>query len=109
MSIPKRELKPVIKQVEATVDILDEQLLSKGNTAYYSNAIENIKNWYTKGTIFSSTKVAESLVWLNYLVAESAFSKSLERLTAERFNTVSNEYPKAIDGIFTDGLKAGSE
>lgn len=52
--------------------------------------------------------IASAFVWLNYLT-ESSLSKSLERWSSETFNTLSNEYSKAIDGTFIEGLKAGAE
>jgi uncharacterized protein YifE (UPF0438 family) len=52
--------------------------------------------------------IASAFVWLNYLT-ESSLSKSLERWSAETFNTLSNAYTKAIDGSFADGLKAGAD
>ena len=105
----KQELNPISNQLEETIDFLDEELISQGGSTYYNKSIENIKTWYTRGTTFSSSKVSESLVWLNFLVAESSLSKSLERFSAENFNTISNEYTKAIDGVFAEGLKSGKE
>lgn len=107
INTPKQEFNPINKQVEETIDVLDEQLLSDGDSRYHRRSIENIKIWYTRGTTFSSSKAAEALVWLNFLIADSSISKSLERFSAEKFNTISNEYTKAIDGIFAEGLKSG--
>ena len=47
------------------------------------------------------------MAWLSQLTSESALSKSLERLSAESFNTLSNTYTKALDGAFAEGLKSG--
>jgi len=109
-SFSKHELEPLSDQAEERVDILDEELISQINAGGQSSIIENIKGWYSRSTTFSSDKTAEALIWLNYLIAESSLSKSIERFSAENLNTLSNVYTKALDGSFAaNGLEAGEK
>lgn len=94
---------------EKTVDALDAVLINSASNPDSQSIVQNIKDWYHQGKSSTSNAKAEALVWLNYIVAENALSKSIERFSAENFNTLSNEYTKAIDGIFAKGLVSGPD
>ena len=69
---------------------------------------QRISSWYKENIReIPNIKLAESLAWVSQITSESALSKSLERLSAESFNTLSNAYTKALDGAFAEGLKSG--
>ena len=99
------------KIFEKNIDYLDEKILLNENVNKQDEKIVNkISSWYKKNIEeIPNIKLAESLAWLNQITSESALSKSLERLSAESFNTLSNVYTKALDGAFAEGLKAGED
>ncbi|MDC0975450.1 DUF413 domain-containing protein [Alphaproteobacteria bacterium] len=99
------------KIFEKNIDYLDQKiLLNKTVKNDESKIVEKITSWYKRHVNnIPNIKLAESLAWLNQLSSESTLSKSLERLSAETFNTLSNAYTKALDGAFAEGLKAGED
>lgn len=101
-----------IQIFENNIDYLDEQIVLNEQSQKEDNKIaQKLTSWYKKVIPdMPNIKLAESLAWINQIVSESALSKSLERLSAESFNTLSNAYTKAQDGVFAkEGLKAGED
>ena len=102
-----------IQNFEKNVDYLDEKIILNEQSYKEDNKIaQKISSWYKKAIPeIPNIKLAESLVWINQITSESALSKSLERLSAESFNTLSNAYTKAMDGIFAtkEGLLRSGE
>jgi uncharacterized protein YifE (UPF0438 family) len=85
------------EQTEKTIDSLDEVLIgSEHSSAKHSQTKIPSKDDLS----------ANAMVWMNFLT-ESSVSKSLERWSADTFNTLSDEYTKMIDGSFVEGLKSG--
>ena len=97
------------KIFEDNIDYLDEKISLNENINENDEKIaQKISSWYKKNIKeIPNIKLAESLAWLSQITSESALSKSLERLSAESFNTLSNAYTKALDGVFAEGLKSG--
>jgi uncharacterized protein YifE (UPF0438 family) len=97
------------KIFEDNIDYLDEKISLNENINKDDEKIaQKISSWYKKSVKeIPNIKLAESLAWLSQITSESALSKSLERLSAESFNTLSNTYTKALDGAFAEGLKSG--
>ena len=93
---------------EATVDTLDEILISSEQSSEKFSLASKLSKFYQAKIPSKDDLTANALVWMNFLT-ESSVSKSLERWSAENFNTLSNEYTKIIDGSFIDGLKSGAE
>mgnify|MGYP001370041163 CR=1 FL=1 len=98
------------KVFEVNIDLLDEKIsLNKNINKDDKKIAQNISSWYKKSVKeIPNIKLAESLAWLSQITSESALSKSLERISADSFNTLSNAYTKALDGAFAEGgLKSG--
>jgi len=97
------------KIFEDNIDYLDEKISLNENINENDEKIaQKISSWYKKNIKeIPNIKLAETLAWLSQITSESALSKSLERLSADSFNTLSNAYTKALDGEFAEGLKAG--
>ena len=97
-----------IQIFEENIDYLDEQIVLNKQSQKEDNKIaQKLTSWYKKVIPdIPNIKLAESLAWINQIVSESALSKSLERLSAESFNTLSNAYTKALDGVLQK-LQAG--
>ena len=98
------------KVFEVNIDLLDEKIsLNKNINKDDKKIAQNISSWYKKSVKeIPNIKLAESLAWLSQITSESALSKSLERISADSFNTLSNAYTKALDGAFAKGgLKSG--
>ena len=95
---------------EKNIDYIDEQISLNQNVNKEDKKIsQKITSWYKKNfSHIQNIKIAEALAWLNQITSESAISKSLERLSAESLNTLSNVYTKALDGDFSKfGLQSG--
>ena len=98
------------KVFEVNIDLLDEKISLNRNINKDDKKIaQNISSWYKKSVKeIPNIKLAESLAWISQITSESALSKSLERISADSFNTLSNAYTKALDGAFAEGgLKSG--
>ena len=97
------------KIFEKNIDYLDEKIsLNKNINKQDEKIAQRISSWYKENIReIPNIKLAESLAWISQITSESALSKSLERLSAESFNTLSNAYTKALDGAFAEGLKSG--
>ena len=96
--------------IEAIIDEVDTQILGaeeRGDKDFVVVASKYRSHMQAEQPD-KDDQIASAFVWLNYLT-ESSLSKSLERWSADTFNTLSNEYTKAIDGSFVDGLKAGAD
>ena len=98
-----------IKIFEKNIDYLDEKIsMNKNINTNDEKIAQKISSWYKKNIKeIPNLKLAESLAWISQITSESTLSKSLERLSAESFNTLSNVYTKALDGAFAEGLKSG--
>ena len=104
----KKEKKP--RAAEAIIDEVDAKILDaeeKGDKEF-SLVASKYRNYMQSEQPEKDDYIASAFVWLSYLT-ESSLSKSLERWSADTFNTLSNAYTKAIDGSFADGLKAGAD
>ena len=95
--------------VEEALNILDENILLNGTSKDGSQLSNNFKNWFFRTKLPLPKIESVALVWLNFIVSESSLSKGLEQFSAEKLNTLSNEYTKALDGGFAEGLKSGAD
>jgi len=96
------------RQKEATVDSLDEILISSQQSSAKHSLASKLSNYYQTKIPSKDDLTANAMVWMNFLT-ESSVSKALERWSADNFNTLSNEYTKIIDGSFLEGLKSGAD
>jgi uncharacterized protein YifE (UPF0438 family) len=97
-----------IEENETTVDTLDEVLISAEQASEKFSLASRLRKHYQTKLPSKDDLSANAMVWMNFLT-ESSVSKSLERWSADTFNTLSNEYTKIIDGSFADGLKSGAD
>lgn len=93
---------------EATVDALDEILISPSQGSEKFSLASKLSKFYQTRIPSKDDLTANAMVWMNFLT-ESSVSKSLERWSSDTFNTLSNEYTKIIDGSFAEGLKSGAD
>lgn len=93
---------------EATIDALDEILISPSQGSEKFSLASKLSKFYQTRIPSKDDLTANAMVWMNFLT-ESSVSKALERWSAENFNTLSNEYTRIIDGSFIGGLKSGAE
>ena len=96
--------------VEVMIDEVDTKILDaeERGDKEFSLVASNYRNHLQAEQVEKDDYIASAFVWLSYLT-ESSLSKSLERWSADTFNTLSNAYTKAIDGSFADGLQAGAD
>jgi len=97
-----------IEENETTVDTLDEVLISAEQASEKFSLASRLRKHYQTKLPSKDDLSANAMVWMNFLT-ESSVSKSLERWSADTFNTLSNEYTKMIDGSFAEGLKSGAD
>ena len=104
----KKEKKP--RATEAIIDEVDAKILDaeERGDKEFSLVASKYRSYMQSEQPEKDDYIASAFVWLSYLT-ESSLSKSLERWSADTFNTLSNAYTKAIDGSFADGLKAGAD
>lgn len=95
-------------QKETTIDSLDEVLIGAEQTSEKFLLASKLRRHYQTKLPSKDDLSANAMVWMNFLT-ESSVSKSLERWSADTFNTLSNEYTKIIDGSFAEGLKSGAD
>lgn len=98
------------RAIEKIIDEVDTNILDaeKRGDKEFSLVASKYRNHLQSERPEKDDYIASAFVWLSYLT-ESSLSKSLERWSADTFNTLSNAYTKAIDGSFADGLKAGAD
>ena len=94
------------EQTEKTIDSLDEVLIGSEHSSAKHSLASKLSNYYQTKIPSKDDLSANAMVWMNFLT-ESSVSKSLERWSADTFNTLSDEYTKMIDGSFVEGLKSG--
>ena len=93
-------------QTEKTIDSLDEVLIGSEHSSAKHSLASKLSSYYQTKIPSKDDLSANAMVWMNFLT-ESSVSKSLERWSADTFNTLSDEYTKMIDGSFVEGLKSG--
>ena len=104
-----KSIQELPETVEETINILDENILLYGTRKDCAQLSNKFKNWFFRTKLPLAKVESAALVWLNFIVSESALSKGLERFSAEKLNTLSNDYTKALDGSFAEGLKSGAD
>jgi len=103
---PSKKAPKIPRYLEKRVDTLDAIVIETTTNEETREFASKMADFWKKRRSLEDEEIANVLGWFNYL-NESVLSKSLERLSAEKFNTLSNEITKALDGSFAEGLKSG--
>jgi len=91
-----------IERIEALVALMP-------NRSSLTGFVGGIRERLRSGTGWAKEKIVSSAALATAIMNDPELARAVEQWSAETFNTLSNVYTKAMDGSFTEGLRAGAD